>query len=317
MEISTTDVAGIDVSKAHLDAALHGQDARLRVANTQAGCARLATWLSHFGVSRVGMEASGGYERLPVDELRKAGFEVALLQPRQVRAFAVYRLKWAKNDQIDAALIARCTAELDTVQAPRDARLAAMDEHLRLIEQIEADLSRQKTRSEAYRDRRLKRWITQEVARLERRLKAEIALLMATIARHQDLISRLRLIQTVEGVGERTALTLLILMPELGQLSREQAASLAGLAPFDDDTGMQRGHRHIAGGRFRVRRAIYAAALAASFRWNPRLINLYQRLRAKGKSHKQALVACARKLLIFVNAVVARGSAWQKQLNDA
>jgi transposase len=313
MAHSTTSVSGIDISKAHLDVALDGREERLRVPNTREGCRQLATWLARHGVGRAGMEASGGYERLPAEDLRKAGIEVALLQPRQVRAFAVYRLKRAKNDRIDAALIARCTAELDVVRPQRDPRLALLDEHLRLIEQIEADTSRMKTRREAYHTPRLGRWIEQEVARLERRLKAELALLMKTIAQHDDLLERLHLIETVEGVGRRTALTLLILMPELGQISREEAASLAGLAPFDDDTGKQRGQRHIAGGRFRVRRAIYAAALAASFRWNPKLVTFYQRLRDKGKSHKQALVASARKLLIFVNTVLTRRSAWEKQ----
>ena len=305
-------VAGIDISKAHLDVALDREEARLRVPNDAGGHARLVKWLAEHKVTRVGMEASGGYERAPADALRKAGFEVALLQPRQVRAFAVYRLRRAKNDSIDASLIARCTAELETVRPPRDSRLAAMDEHLRLIEQIESDCSRMKTRKEAYRTPRLERWIAQEVARLERRLKAELTLLVKTIFQHEDLARRLELIETVEGVGRRTALTLIILMPELGQLSREEIASLAGLAPFDDDTGNQRGQRHIEGGRFRVRRSIYAAALAASFRWNPRLVDFYKRLRAKGRGHKQALVACARKLLIFVNTVLTRGSAWQK-----
>jgi transposase len=306
-------VAGIDISKAHLDVALDGRSEELRVSNTAEGCRQLADWLAGHGVRRVGMEASGGYERLASEKLREAGFEVVLLQPRQVRAFAVYRLKRAKNDRIDARLIARCAAELDVVRPPRDPRLVEMDEHLRLIEQIEADLARMKTRSEAYRSARFRRCIALEIARLERRLKAELALLLKTVADHDDLMRRLKLIVSVEGVAQRTALTLLILMPELGRLSREEAASLAGLAPFDDESGKQRGQRHIAGGRFRVRRAIYAAAFAASFRWNPRLVDLYQRLRAKERTHKQALVACARKLLIFVNTVLARGSEWQKQ----
>ena len=313
MAQSSMIAAGIDVSKGRLDAQIHGCGSHLSVTNDREGYARLIRWCLDQGVTRIGMEASGGYERAPAEALRKAGFEVVLLQPRQVRAFAIYRLRRAKNDRIDAGLIAHCTAELETVRAPRDPRLAAMDEHLRLIEQIEADQARMKTRKEAYRAPRLQRWINQEIARLGRRLAAELALLTKTIFRHEDLANRLRLIESVEGVGRRTAITLLILMPELGQLSREEAASLAGLAPFDDDTGKQRGQRHIAGGRFRVRRALYNAALPASFQWNKRLISLYHRLRDIGRSHKEALIACARKLLIFVNAVLARGSEWQKQ----
>ncbi|MGY4315895.1 transposase [Bradyrhizobium sp. JR3.5] len=103
-------------------------------------------------------------------------------------------------------------------------------------------------------------------------------------------------------------------MPEIGQVSREQAAALAGLAPYDDDSGEHIGARHIDGGRKRLRQALYAAALAASFRWNPQLIALYKRLIAAGKGHKRALIACARKLLIFINTVVARAIPWQAHL---
>jgi transposase len=100
-------------------------------------------------------------------------------------------------------------------------------------------------------------------------------------------------------------------MPELGQISDAQASSLAGLAPFDDDSGRHRGVRHIAGGRGRLRRSLYAAALPASYRWNPALVALYKRLIAKGKGHKAALIACARKLLVFANVVVRRGTPWE------
>jgi transposase len=313
MSKSTTIVAGVDVSKGRLDVEIAGSAVCTSASNDSKGHAELIKWFTSHGVTRIGMEASGGYERAPVEAFRKAGFEVALLQPRQVRAYATYRLKRAKNDRIDAALIARCTAELDCMRVPRDSRLAAMDEHLRLIEQVEVDHARMKTRREAYRTRRLQGWIDREIARLGRRLEAERALLVKEIFKHEDLVRRLQLIESVEGVGRRTACTLLILMPELGRLTREEAASLAGLAPFDDDTGKRRGERHIAGGRFRVRRALYNAALAANFRWNPRLIALYQRLTAIGRKHKQALIACTRKLLIFVNTVLARGSRWQKQ----
>ena len=307
---STTKTAGIDVSKARLDVEIAGSAVRTNGANDAKGHAELITWFKNHGVTRIGMEASGGYERAPAEAFCAAGFEVALLQPRQVRAYATYRLKRAKNDRIDAGLIARCTAELESVRMPRDARLAAMDEHLRLIEQLEDDHARMKTRKEAYRTRRLKGCIDREIARLARRIEAERTLLVKEIFKHEDLVRRMQLIESVEGVGRRTACTLLILMPELGRLTREEAASLAGLAPFDDDTGRRRGERHIAGGRFRVRRALYNAALAASFRWNPGLIALYRRLTTNGRKHKQALIACARKLLTYANAVLARDTPW-------
>ena len=129
-------VAGIDTGKSWLDIACHPSGEALRVENDAAGHARAAAWLTTRRVTRVGLEASGGYERAVVAALRAAQFEVAVLQPRQVRAFALFRLKLAKNDRLDAALIARCTAELDGVRAAPDPRLEPLAEHLRLIEQL-------------------------------------------------------------------------------------------------------------------------------------------------------------------------------------
>jgi transposase len=310
MVSSTMICAGIDIGKASLDVALVATGETIRLANDDQGRKELVGWLGRRQVTRVGLEASGGYERAVCEALRKAKLEVALLQPRQVRAFATYRLKRAKNDRIDALLIAEVTASLAAVRAAPDPRLEGFAEHLRLIEQIEADLARMKTRREAYRYARLVRVLDREIARLETKLKAELALLNKTVAQHADLTRRLCLIESVEGVGRRTALTLLILMPELGEADRAQIASLAGLAPYDRDSGTMSGMRRIKDGRSRVRRALFAAALPASFQWNQALKSFYKRLRDRGKSHKQALVACARKLLIFVNTVVTRGSEW-------
>ncbi len=314
MSDGITVVAGIDIGKAHFDVAVHGSKAAVRLANDADGRAQLVVWLGEHGVARVGLEASGGYERDACEALRAGGFEVALLQPRQVRAFAHYRLRRAKNDRLDAALIAHCTASLEEIRGAPDPRMASLAEHLRLIEQIETDLARFRTRSEAYRSPRLMRWLAQEIARLERRLKAEILLLTKDIGRHQDLAARLTLIESVQGIGRRTALGLLVLMPELGRLTRGEIASLAGLAPFDHESGQYHGQRRIAGGRHRIRRSLYAAALPAAMRWNANLVALYRRLRDTGKPHKLALIACARKLLTFANAVVARGTPWIKPI---
>lgn len=308
-------VAGVDIGKQWLDIACHPSGKAMRVANGASGHAALVAWLQEQGVRRIGMEASGGYERGVAHALRAAGFELVLFQPRQVRAFAMFRLKLAKNDRLDAALLAHCAAEVEAVRAAPDPRLEPLAEHLRLIEQMEADHARMKTRVEAYRTPRLQRALVREAERLARRIKAELLLLAKAIAAMADLSHRLALIESVRGIGRRTALSLLLLMPELGSLSRTQAASLAGLAPFDRDSGRHRGQRRIAGGRSRVRRALYAAALPASFRWNTNLVATYQRLIANGKNHKQALTACARKLLIFANAVLQRQTPRQNQSN--
>ena len=311
MSHDSTLCAGIDVAKRTLDLAVHGHAARLSVANDAAGWQHIATALHDAGVRRVGLEATGGYERGVAAYLRDAGFEVRLLQPLQTKAFARLHLRHAKNDAIDAGLIAACTAMLDAPPDAADPRLEPCADLLTFIEQIEEDIARCKTRLEHVTAPRLRRLIAADIARLAARLRTELRRLSAALRRFDDLGTRFDLVLSVPGIGERTAIAVVVRMPELGRVSREQAAALAGLAPFDDDSGTHRGQRHIQGGRARLRRSLYAAALPAAFRWNPALKALYARLTGRGKSHRQALVACARKLLVYANAVVARGTPWQ------
>lgn len=309
MEISTG-VAGIDTAKDKLDIAIHGRTQRWQVENGLRGWRRLGLELTSAGIGRVGIEATGGYERGVVKHLRAAGFTVLVLQPIQVRAFARVHLRRAKNDALDAALIAACTAAIDDPRIEPDGRLTELADQLTFVEQIEEDIARLKTRLEHIGDRRLRRFVTADIARLKLRRAAELLRIVRRLRAHDDLARRLDLVLSVPGIGERTALALVIRMPELGRITREEAAALAGLAPFDDDSGRYKGQRHIAGGRGRLRRSLYAAALPAAFRWNKALIDLYARLIARGKAHNAALVACARKLLIYANTVVARGTPW-------
>jgi transposase len=302
--------AGIDTAKHKLDAALEGCPEKLQVDNSPDGHVRLSSWLREHRVERVGIEASGGYEQGVVAQLRCDGFVVIVFQPAQVRAYGKFLLQRAKNDKIDAALIAACTAATKTIHAPPDPRLAPFAEHLTLIEQITDDIARHKTRRESCRDQRIRGLWKQEILRLHRHLRTELKALVAAIRQHRDLAERLALIASVDGVGLRTAVAILVRMPEIGRVTREQAASLAGLAPFDDDSADRVGVRHIRDGRERLRASLYAAALPAAFQWNPQLMALYLRLMAAGKPHKVALVACARKMLIFVNTVVERGTPW-------
>ena len=313
----TTLAAGIDTAKATLDVAIQGSCDPFTVDNDRAGWRRLAEALAAAGVGRVGIEATGGYEQGVVAALRAAGFTMLLLQPLQVKAFARLHLRRAKNDRLDARLIAACAAALEAPPLAPDPRLAAWAAALTFIEQIEEDIARLKTRREHQHDPRLQRIAAADIERLQNRRAAELRRLLAAIARHDDLARRLDLVLSVPGIGERTALAILIRLPELGQITREQAAALAGLAPFDDDSGQHHGLRHIAGGRSRLRRSLYAAALPAAFHWNPNLQSLYQRLIARGKTHKSALVACARKLLIYANTVVARGTPWTPHPNPS
>jgi transposase len=182
--------------------------------------------------------------------------------------------------------------------------------YLTFLEQLEEDIARFKNRLEQTEDPELRRIVNSDIKRLKERKVEQIRNLAKRLRAHDDLAKRLELVLSVPGIGERTALALLIRMPELGRISREEAAALAGLAPFDHDSGKYKGQRHIAGGRGRLRRSLFAAALPAAFRWNKALIDLYARLIAKGKAHNAALIACARKLLIYANTVVQRGTPW-------
>jgi transposase len=306
--ISTT--AGIDTSKAKLDVAVHGSAACWQVENTLVGWRHLAAALGGAGATRVGIEASGGYECGVVGYLRDKGFTVLVLQPIQVKAYARVHLRRAKNDKLDAVLIAACTATIDQPRIEPDGRLAKLAQHLTFVEQIEEDIARFKVRLEHIGDARLRRMVMADIARLKTRRSAELSRIVTALRAHDDLGRRLDLVLSVPGLGERTAIALIIRMPELGRVSREQATALAGLAPYDDDSGKHKGQRHIAGGRGRLRRSLFAAALPAAFRWNKALVALYARLTARGKAHNAALIACARKLLIYANTVVYRGTPW-------
>jgi transposase len=310
MTDTTTLTAGIDTSKDKLDVAVQGTTRRFTVENHRTGWKQLATELAKLAVQRVGIEATGGYERGVTRHLQAAGFAMVVLQPLQAKAYARLHLRRAKNDRIDAALIAACTQAVNTPRVEPDARLDALRDHLTFIEQIEEDMARFKTRLEHIADKRLRGIATKDIARLEVRRADELQRIAKALRTHDDLAKRFNLVLSVPSIGERTAIALIVRMPELGRVSREEAAALAGLAPFDDDSGQHKGQRHIAGGRNRLRRSLYAAALPGAFRWNPALKALYARLIARGKPHKVALVACARKLLAFANAVVERGSPW-------
>jgi transposase len=305
--------AGIDTGKYKLDVAIDGSSEQLQVENTPEGYKVLSDWLRQHRVKRVGIEASGAYEQAVVVELRRKRFVVVVFQPAQVRAYARFKGQRAKNDKIDAALIAACTAAVKKVHDAPDPRLLPFAQQLTMIDQIGEDIARLKNRLESCRNTRIQQIWKEDLALLEKRKRTELKALVAAIREHRDLASRLDLICSVSGAGLPTAVAILVRMPEIGKITREQAAALAGLAPYDDDSGQRDGDRHIAGGRERLRRALYTAALPASMRWNPQLIALYKRLIAAGKEHKYALVACARKLLIFVNTVVARGMPWQDQ----
>jgi transposase len=302
--------AGIDVGKAWLDIALDDNQLLERRPNTPDGHALLLADLQKHNVQRIGLEATGGYEQQVVIALRQAGLEVHLFQPREVRAYATYTRLRAKSDSIDAKLIARCTAHLDTVRAAADTRLSVLSQALTLIDQMSEDIARAKIRREHITDPDVLAYHQGEIKRLTVAKQAKLKQLESQIRLHPDLALKLDLIVSIDGIGPLTALILLIRMPELGSVSREQAAALVGVAPIVRESGAQKGERHVAGGRMRVRTATYACTQVA-IKWNAQLATFYQRLRQKGRHHRLAIVACARKLITFVNTVLHRQTPWK------
>ena len=272
----------------------------------------LLEWLRRNKVKRIGIEASGGYEQPVVTELRRKRFVVVVFQPAQMRAYAKFHLQLAKNDKIDAALIAACTAAVKKIHAAPDPRLQPFAEHLTLIEQIGEDIKLYKNRIETCRDPRIQKLWKEEISRLNKRERAELKALVAAIREHRDLAQRLDLIYSVSGAGMPTAVAIRVRMPEIGSLSREQVAALAGLAPYDDDSGERSGARHIAGGHKRLRRALYTAACrhpfleSAPHRALSAAEGCWQRAQERADRLRQEAAH-------FRQHRVARGTPWQEE----
>ena len=307
-----TKVAGIDVGKRRLDVAIHGVEAATSVANDAAGVGALIAWLGARAVGRVGVEATAGYEQAVCAALRRAGFEVVIHQPLEVHLFARLKRLRAKNDRLDAVVIAAATAQVDTVKAAQDPRLAEVAERLTAYEQVTDQLAELKTFMEHVTLKDLIRTLKAQIRSLES-LKARLARdVLQFIRTHADLAARLKLLMSLPGVGSIVAASLVVRMPELGAMSRGQAASLLGVAPFDRESGQYKGMRFIAGGRRRPRRMLYLAALSAK-RCDKGFKAFAERLRDRGKPPKVIIVAIMRKLIEAANLILQRGHPWVKQ----
>ena len=247
--------AGIDVAKARLTCAIDGLAEWAETGNDAAGWRELRAWLADHGVVRVGLEATGGYERGVAADLARAGLEVRILDPAGARAFARSMAVRAKNDRIDAGMIARYAASVRAREREADPRIEVLREEMRFLEQLEEDRARWKTRAETYGAPRLKSQAATRVRRLKAEIGERVSRIEDRLRAHPDLARRLDLVLSIPGIGRRTALAMLIHIPELGHLGRNQAAALVGVAPYDHDSGAFRGRRRVAGGRPRLRRA--------------------------------------------------------------
>jgi transposase len=294
---------GIDIAKDTMEVA--GPGLRLPVPNTAEGHAQLlaAARALRTPVHFV-CEATGGYERRLVAHLLAQGCAVSLLHPARVRQFAKATGRLAKTDRIDALLLADYGRTLQPpAESPPAPRLVELTDVVRRRAQLAELLGLQRTQRQQLHDAKLIAELDRLIGFLEQQVAALETRLDAIIDQDGGLGARLRQLCQVEGVGKTTAMSLLAELPELGRLNRTRIAALAGLAPFNRDSGAAAGPRHIRGGRAPVRRALYMAALTAT-RCNPVLRPFYQQLRARGKGHRVALTAVMRKLLVHLNQLV-------------
>ncbi len=299
---------GVDVSQATLEVAVRPSSEHWQAQNDAAGVRQLVKHLTALPGPLVVCEATGGLERELVLALGLAGVPVAVINPKQIHAFALARGKLAKNDRLDAEVIAHFAETFQPVPRPlptaeRELLLLLVTRREQLIEMRTMEQNR-RTRAAASLRKRIDAhlaWLKREIDTLDRDIGQQ---LRGSVWKEQDAI-----LQSAKGVGPVLSATLLAQLPELGQLSHGEIAALVGVAPFDNDSGKHTGHRSIKGGRSHVRTALYMATLSA-IRYNPVLRAYYARLRARGKLEKVAIVACMRKFLHILNAMARDQRAW-------
>jgi transposase len=306
----TKSTIGVDISKDHLDACRGPGGETCRVANDPAGHRRLIRWIGA-DVARVAFEATGAYHAAFERALHRADLPASKLNPARVRRFAEALGTHAKTDRIDARLIARMAAMIEPrPDRPKPAVLAELHE----LQLARTALLRERTAAKNRAGRLtlalLRRQHATRLRQIKRALGEVDAAIAALVASDESLARKAEILCSVPGVSTVTAAVILAEMPELGTLEAGTAASLTGLAPFTRESGKWKGQAKIGGGRGDLRRALYLPALSAA-RFNPDLKAVYDRLRARGKPAKLALVAVMRKLVILANVLVRDDRTWQ------
>jgi transposase len=307
---SETIFIGIDVSKDHLDVAGFPIKQTWQFTNAAAGISKLLEKLTKLSPALIVMEPTGGFEAPVAAELAAAGLNVAVVNARQIRDYAKATGKLAKTDRLDALIIAQFAAaikpeprELPDEQA--DEIKETVSRRRQIIEMITAEKNRLAIARKFLKPQILEhiQFLKKDLQDIDNELRKQIE--ASPMWREKD-----NLLKTIPGVGNVLSATLLAEMPELGRLNRRQIAALAGVAPFNRDSGLMKGKRTVWGGRAHVRTALYMATLVAT-RCNCVIRDLYQRLLAHGKAKKVALVACMRKLLTIMNCMLRFKRAWQ------
>jgi len=301
---------GIDVAKDQLDLAVHGGK-HWCARNDEAGVETVATDVVALAPTLVVLEATGGYERAVTAALAAKGLSVAVVNPRQVRDFAKATGVLAKTDELDARVLAHFAATVrPTPRTLADAQAQELKELVTRRRQVVSMLTAEKNRlprtTKAVRER-----IKVHIVFLETELEEQNRDLDTLLQESPLWRAREDLLRSVPGVGPVTSATLVAALPELGRLSRKEIAALVGVAPLNRDSGQQRGHRIVWGGRAEVRAVLYMAALVAT-QHNSVIRTLYARLLEAGKPKKVAVVACMRKLLTILNAVLRTETPWRE-----
>jgi transposase len=304
---------GIDISKDWLDVHVHPSGAAFRVARTGEGVADLAARLKVLSPARVGVEATGGFERVVTAGLAADGLPVVVLNPAQVRDFAKALGQRAKTDPIDASVIARYVAAIlpDVRPLPDETTRLLADlvaRRRQIVSMIGAEQQRRKRAPD-----RLVKSIDRLLKALNKELHEVDGDIGETLERSPLFLARESLLQTAPGIGEKTARTLLADLPELGTLDRRKIAALAGLAPWARQSGRWRGRSFIAGGRASVRTALFIAAQSAK-RWSPLYKKAFDAMVAAGKPKMLATIAIARRLLTALNAMIRDAQPWRDQI---
>jgi transposase len=304
-------LVGIDVAKAKIDASIRPLAQRRVFEATEAGEAELIAWLRQHRVHTAVMEASGGYERRWAAALRKAGLAVRIVDPKRVRRFAEAAGSLAKNDPIDADMIAwfgetfpdapvqTHDPDREELQAEVVARQGLVDMQQQLANLGEHDAPAVVRQAYAM--------VAKTLARALAKLEAAIA---AKVKATPHFAALAEIIESTPGLARHSAAACIARLPELGQVSNKAISALLGSAPYADDSGEHSGLRHIKGGRRDLRSMLYMAVVGAATQHNPVLKDFYLRLLARGKPKKVAIIACMRKLIVILNTMAARGEKW-------
>ena len=313
-KMATLSFGGIDVSKDRLDVMILPEERCSSVNNDAAGWADLVERLSGSSIAAIGIEASGGYERGVMRALLAAGMPVRQVNPFKLRQFARASGVLAKNDPLDARLIASFVAIMPTRPAQRQAPAAErLTEMLAVRRQLSAEKVAAENASRLLEDAMLRRLSRRRIARLAANIDLLDRHLVAIVGTDAALAHRYRLLTSMPGVGVVLACTLIALLPELGSMNRKQVAALVGVAPYAFESGTLKGRRCIWGGRANVRQVLYMAAMSAS-NWNPAFKAFHDRLKAAGKLPKVAIVAVMRKMITTLNAMVRDDVVWADRL---